>query len=1098
MSDIRLGDWSRRCRLAVVALSVVTLLNVAAVPGSWAVEATLTARPIAESRFGPVVPEGWQMGEGWTLTPAGARAAESCDATWALDLPEHCLVEMIIELPVQGAPWDDISASLTVAPENDTEGGVTARAQYSLSEYSATLSGVGPDGKRIRTSAQGEKRGWAEKTVSLGMMIGNGWCRILGTGRRKSEIECAPLEQRRVSLTCRGVVLKAVRVLPGVARNYVPLGGWDLSMWNKSISHEPVEGMAVAPAHSAVLELGGVPFVIQGSWKIKARLSAMNVGADSRAHRVGLPVKSYSAVHLLLHAGAEGERVTPGLGTGLQLDQENGGDLRNVYTGEVPVRTSDQGVTVRPVSELGEGWFVARVPVNPQAMYGRLGVQYLYLARPWRNGSRPEPDGRDSALRVAAVTVEEAGIDLAVEGNGFGNVYAEPDVPHLSATIRNVTAAPVKVEVKVELIPFERKATARNEIIELAPGEEKTVDALAAPVVERSHYKVRVVADAGAAGRLEHRTNVALLAPDTRKKENSPFGIWWRLSGDNSTPEQQAYLREKLGIGYVHDRHTYAHRIRNKIPDDATAEEIVRKMGPEVRVAMFAWERKWEDKGGYDVTYQFPRVISEGKAEELSDEVNANVDEVAEELRRFSKALRKLRPEIKISLGNTGVNWVTFLLEHGIKHGEHFDYFGTEEGMFSLTPEQPADAVGNISWWARAICRHYGFQNVPLFHSEAIYYPSGIGFSRISERNQAGYYIRSYLLGFPYDSIYGMTGALVDSSEGYIYRLWGSSAYCSRAPECSPKLSYAAYAAMTQQLDGMAYDGKLDTGTASLYALRFRHGDGTPLCVLWNLHGERFATAKLSATAAVEVSDVLNRHVEITAAGDSLQLRLSGLPTYMRGVEVKAVEPGPNVAMDLPPRTLLSPLVRDDWTVASEPDEEFAAPKIWRGVPRPMGNFEVSAVVDADSPPGTEAGPAIRVRQLPLPGKHGLLPRHVSLGINPGKEIPIPAGTTRLGIWVRGNSTWARVHLGAMGPGDDQILRACDKGDNFDGWRFLQTGWLKPEVRDGSFKIDRIMIEMPEQQVYVDDLVTTPEPEILISGVYALATKPPAINYLAW
>ena len=133
------------------------------------------------------------MGEGWTLTPAGARAVESCDATWTLDLPEHCLVELIIELPVHGAAWDDISASLTVAPENDTEGGVTARAQYSLSEYSSTLSGVGPDGKRIRTSAQGEKSGWAEKTVSLGLMIGNGWCRILGTRS----------EERRVGKECR-------------------------------------------------------------------------------------------------------------------------------------------------------------------------------------------------------------------------------------------------------------------------------------------------------------------------------------------------------------------------------------------------------------------------------------------------------------------------------------------------------------------------------------------------------------------------------------------------------------------------------------------------------------------------------------------------------------------------------------------------------------------------------------------------------------------------------------------------------------------------------------------------------------------------------
>jgi len=1125
LSDIGLDGLAHRCALSGVAAVVVLFVCVIAVQGTPAAAAAVAAPPLAESRFGPQAPEGWLMGEGWTLSAAGAGAAESCEAAWGLDLPESCLVEMIFDLPAPEALEGGVSASLTVAPEDGAGGGITARAQYGKADYSATLSGAGADGKRVSASGKGETRlsmlrafgpdeaddaGWAGQTVSLGMMVGKGWCRVLVNGRRSGEIACAVPQQRRVSLTCQGVVLKAVRVLPGVAENYVPLSGSGLAMWNRGATHEPVEGIATAPRHSAVLELGGVPFVVQGAGE--GLLTAMDVAVEkwqsgrrsegSGMPRAGLPRKLYSAAHLLVHVGAEGADRAPAMGTGLRLGNANGGDLRNVYVGDVPVRSSDEGVVVKAVPELGEGWFLARVPVNPPALYGRGGA--LYLTRPWQNGGLPRPAGKPSALRVAAVTMETAGIELNVEGNGLGNVYGEPDVPHLAATVRNVTSETVKVKVKVELIPFERKAAVRGELIELAPGEEKTLDALAAPIGQRGHYKVRVVADGGAAGRVDYRTNVALLAPDTRKKEDSPFGIWPGLSGDGATPEQRAYLWEKAGIGYVHGKHTYTHRLfgnrgHKQVVDDATAEEIARKMKPGTRVAMFGWERKWEGKGATDVTYKFPRVISEGKPEELSDEVNAKIDGVADEFRRFSKALRKLRPEIKISLGNTGVNWVTFLLERGIKHGEHFDYFGTEEGMFGAAPEEPAIAFTNISWWARAISEHYGFKDVPLFHAEAFYYASGVGFSSLSERDQAGYYVRIYLLGFPHDSIFGMTGALVDSSNNYVYSNWGSSGYCNQAPECSPKLSYAIYATMTQHLDGMSYDGKLDTGTTSLYGLRFRHGDGTPLCVLWNLRGERFATAKLAAAARAEVRDALNRPVETATAGETLQLKLSDLPTYVRGVEVTALVPGANVDMELPERVLLSPLASlDEWTIDAEPDKGFERPGDWAGVPKAKGNFEVSAEADLAPPPGTDATGAISFRQKPLPGKHGLFPRYVSLRVKPGKEIPIPEGTTKLGVWVRGNSTWAQVYLGGTGARGGGFFVSCDKGDNFDGWRFLQTGWLGPEVQEGSFKISRIVVTMPEQQVYVDDLVTTTRPEIAISGIYATAETPPPVNYLPW
>ena len=130
---------------------------------------------------------------------------------------------------------------------------------------------------------------------------------------------------------------------------------------------------------------------------------------------------------------------------------------------------------------------------------------------------------------------------------------------------------------------------------------------------------------------------------------------------------------------------------------------------------------------------------------------------------------------------------------------------------------------------------------MPLFHSESVYFSTGPAFSTLTERTQAGHYVRTYLLGLPYDSVFGMAGALVDSSNRYIYSIWGASGYCNQAPECSPKLSYVAFATLTQLLDSVKYEGRLDAGSTSLYALHFSR-PGNPRYVLWNLRGRRTVT----------------------------------------------------------------------------------------------------------------------------------------------------------------------------------------------------------------------------------------------------------------
>ena len=53
-------------------------------------------------------------------------------------------------------------------------------------------------------------------------------------------------------------------------------------------------------------------------------------------------------------------------------------------------------------------------------------------------------------------------------------------------------------------------------------------------------------------------------------------------------------------------------------------------------------------------------------------------------------------------------------------------------------------------------------------------------------------------------------------------------------------------------------------------------------------------------------------------------------------------------------------------------------------------------------------------------------------------------------------------------------------------------------MEDGQCKLQRIVVMMPQQQVYVDDLLTTPQPRISICGLYALNDPPPDATYLPW
>jgi hypothetical protein len=274
------------------------------------------------------------------------------------------------------------------------------------------------------------------------------------------------------------------------------------------------------------------------------------------------------------------------------------------------------------------------------------------------------------------------------------------------------------------------------------------------------------------------------------------------------------------------------------------------------------------------------------------------------------------------------------------------------------------------------------------------------------------------------------------------------------------------------------------------------------LYAIWNLRGRRLLIAKLAGGGKPEAVDAINRPFRLSVNGSDLALIASELPIYFSGGVIQSLMPGANVPADSPRGKPLALL--DDpeaWTADSKPDKTFEAPL--RGVPRVRGPFDVTAPVGC-LPSGERDGKRLTFTLQPLASTHGLIPRYISLTARPGQEIPIPNGTTRLGIWVHGNSTWAQVKFGVRNAdGKTRLMPNYDfagrMADNFDGWRFLDTGNLVDDaLQSGSCRLDRIVVTMPERQVYVDQLRTTAKPQISIWGLRAIRGQLPAVSYLPW
>ena len=728
------------------------------------------------------------------------------------------------------------------------------------------------------------------------------------------------------------------------------------------------------------------------------------------------------------------------------------------------------------------------------------------------------PLGPPSGVEVYAVTLDESPLRLAVTSSTPGNIFEVSETPAFDVWLENVTgqAQPARLDVRTRNHYGEESM--RRVTLRVPPGgtERQRVEL---PQKQFGKFDVTFEASDSAGARLARRqTTFAILPPDTRQAErDSPFGLWsWgggHLSPSNEIEARlmrKAGARHTLGVGYPSKRQfgintgtdivTGIFYSNQAIPAQSadTAREMVESMKKRGTDPVY-WQMYWEDMISDRHHRRFPPALIERPPLELSAAEEARFQAYWTRAVSYARLARQQLPGEKLALGA----WMNFTEEFLRRRfpKELLDAITLEVGGYRAQPERQPDPDDlNGLFLIRQLKQLYGYGDLETVMVESLFHGTAPGY--LSEKDQANYYVRDFLLGLANGvKLFAMSAMIADVANDYYRSSWGSVGLCNRAPEINPKESYVAYATMTSVLDRARFTGFLDTGSTGVYALHFQAKDGANIYALWTVRGERDLKLEFAAPAATALIDAMHNERPLTGSS----LTVSESPVYLRTTStLRRVQLGEPRHATKPPAgaVLLDPLRElKPWRPRNETSDllENGNPRY----PRRAGDFHFSEARDL------ARGPVVEVTSRPVNGPP-LLPMYGVLERN--EPIPIPGQPRKLGLWVDGNSGWGRISFELRdnkgerwtfaGGGEDIYGRSFI---NFDGWRWMEIdlcGHHRPDyprpshgnwtseggdgLVDYPLTLTKIIVELRDHVVYVNQLAPVNRPAVRLSNLHAL------------
>jgi hypothetical protein len=784
--------------------------------------------------------------------------------------------------------------------------------------------------------------------------------------------------------------------------------------------------------------------------------------------------------------------------------------FHEIFEGQVPGLTADpkQNPNCIPLPvKLTDGsaarlWRVT-VPLDPARLAGFSDLDAVELELTKKMTiyrSYPDPinygwhgAGFPSGVRIYALTLHRAPLDVRLDPEVFGHVWTDPATPAYRVGVTNRTGLARTVRLTAETVSYDgHEKTTQTQTSRLAPDGGVEVPFKFKVTRNGLHTLTLRIETEGVTDRREVRY-FARLPKDTRapfwEEGQGPLFGYWSYSGGHDTPAAPDIMRVMHAAGARAVPHAPKSGEAGQLYDEwkwrdvgtPRAINVFRNWEDPVKTAAFsnntitAIRKYFGDSPELVTFYAEPAISREmtagnppeywGDPPYVMNVAESNsLANFMQTSRYVSEIVRANWPKAKILIPWGDPLFVVPMLRAGFPRNL-IDGSGLDMIGFERLPEQQIHQMSTHRLYIlREEYRKAGITNPLLAYVEGTFEPTEPG--ALTWDEQAERYHRWTLISLAYGVERFYSGWFAyDCGDYYGAEHYGGCGIQRRIPYSDPKPAFVHYATLTRQLDRSRFAGWLPTGSHSVYGLKFDRPSG-PVYVFWTVRGRRPVELELEQDAKLKVTDAMDNTDVLPSTGRRATITVGTSPIYVSGVEsLKVASLGAPDHSDsvvesrtrdektwrtglLPPEQpvvvekTIARLGEGNWAVAAQARDEIYE----------QNNFDtkrfpgaMTATVTND--PGRPE-PALAIRLEKQEKERQLMPWYSIL--KPASPVEVPGKAAALGLWVKAASDWGRVVYCLRDAQGERWLSIgtrdqwncndphCWSMFNFDGWRYLR------------------------------------------------------------